>query len=133
MRKFICLAVALFLMVGNAYALSGDTHAAKVYSISIKNTTGIAKTTVIPTTSIVPLYHKIIGFDVMPYSNKTAEVFAALYDDTTTALTGEVIGESEAPSTTSAGKLYNPPVQVQSGVVVQQGSYTDLTIYFIKS
>lgn len=132
-KKTIVLAVLfVFGLVGFCYSVEAPT-AITEYSYTIRNTSGEAYGFVIPTTSIRPNVDKITGFSVIGLDPVSTENWATLYDDTTLAMSGEKLGEAEAPTGKSVNEDYRDrPKKIANGVVTQQGARTDLIVCFIR-
>lgn len=126
MKKIILALVLVMLM-----AVPASAGGSYWMTYIVKNTTGVYQTTVIPTTSIIPHYNNILGFDVMQDDvTKHSENWAAVYDETAGTLTGECLGEAEAIQNSTAGKWWYPSRVILYGVTVRQGPNTAVFVYF---
>jgi len=133
MRKILGVLVLAVLFVSLAFA-DGNPTAITEYSYEILNNSGTdALTRIIPTTSIRPGIDKIVAFEVTALPGLPgAECWAALFDDTTIAATGEKLGEKEAANGYTATERFPRPKMIANGVVSMQGVHTRLTIYFVR-
>jgi hypothetical protein len=131
MKKIVML-VVLALFAASLCFADVDTVSKKVYSYGIKNDTGSRQITEIPVTSIRPTVDKVIGYDIYPTSNETAEGYIGIFDGTNKSLSGEVFAENEALSDKGLSKLWNFGKYIFEGVVVSQGAKTQAQIYFVK-
>ena len=125
------LAICMFLAV--PVFAADELTAMTEYSYEIVNTSGTgALTSLVPITSIRPVVDKITRFEVTALDGLPgAENWAALFDDTTLACTGEKIGEMEANGGTGHWFSGPRPKKITNGVVAMQGIRTRLTIYFV--
>ena len=64
----------------------------------------------------------------------SAEAVIGIFDGTDVLLTGEKLGEREAPNTvgSSAGERFVRPKKIVNGLVVQQGAFSIAGIYFVR-
>ena len=130
MKKIVVVLLAVVFLAGVSFA--DDTIAKTVYSYGVKNTSGVALTTIIPITSIRPSVDKIIGYSIQPINGLAAESYIGLFDGTDVYLTGEVFAESEAAQAYGKSELWAYGKNVSSGVVLRQGASTQAQIYFIR-
>ena len=132
MRKTWILLGLCLLLCSKIFAVA-PFPAVIEYSYEITNETGYPSSFVIPTTSIRPNVDKITKYEILPIDNeKNSEIYIALFDDTTVAMSGEKLGEKEARDGGSAGERFIRPKKVLNGVVVRQGANTRAIIYFIR-
>lgn len=130
MKRIALSMLVLMLMVGVCFA--SDTISKDVYSYGVKNTTGVAQTTIIPTTSIRPGVDKVIGYSVTPLNKNTAECYIGVFDGTDVLLTGEVFAENEAAQGAGVAELWEFGKSISLGVVLRQGANTQAQVYFVK-
>ena len=131
MKKFLVVLVAVMLLapVAGAWTLGSDL----VYSVEIRNNTGSASSYVVPITTIRPKVDKLVGYEVMPIDgHANAECFVGIFDDTTVAMVGEILGEKESDNNGSIGEAWPRGKKIVNGIVTRQGAYTDLILYFIR-
>lgn len=136
MKKVAVVMLIVLCFGGISFAQSGDTHSQVVYTYQTINSGGTYLTTNVPTTSIRPKVDKLVGCSVQIYNAaKSMEGIAALYDSTSSDLSGEVMNESEASSANSVEWVepYLFPRYITDGVTVRQGPNTIVTIYFIRN
>lgn len=130
MRKLILL-VVMVLCIGG-YAFAENIVSINQYSVNIKNDSGDHLVTTIPVTTIRPDVDKLIGYSCVPLTTGNSETYVTVYDGTDKSLSGECLGESEV----LYGGIYENfefwPKKISEGVVVDQGAYTDVQIYFIR-
>lgn len=142
MKRILSLMLIAIMLCGSCWAL-GDTHSQYVYTYTVRNNAGTPKIQVVPVTSIRPGVDKLVGYAVLPIttlgttSTYGTENYLTLYDATSSDaipnLTGlEVIGEIEAAANTAAYELWPIPKSFTTGIIMQQGCYTQAIIYFIK-
>ena len=91
--------------------------------------------TAVPTTTIIPGRHKIIGVSVMTLTSGNTESYCSLADTVPNGVGGtvaEVIAEAEFNSTSGGTTWFPFPITVTTMLYVDQGSYTDVLIYYVR-
>jgi len=134
MKKFlVILLLCVVLFGGKAFAIEPVT-AAIVYEYDISNDSGGPLTTLIPTYAIRPNVDKIVGYTVMPTEGQVnTESYVGLYDTTSSALSGEKLGELEASDNASKNDHFIRPKKILNGVGVRQGARTTVIVFFIRT
>ncbi len=131
MKKAVLLAMVFMFICGLAFG-QGDTHQKYVYEFRVVNDAPIGKTYIIGTDVIRPKIDKLVGYRVIPITSGATETCCGLYDGTDYLLFGECFGESEAANGGSEGELWLIPKEIKEGVVVQQGAFTVVIVYFVR-
>ena len=128
--------IGLALVATSVYADSGLTRFSNNQNVKmyvIENIAATRKWTAVSTSTIVPSYNRIIGYEVCPYATAfSVDNFIALADDSTVAgvAATDVFGESEAATGSSLSKWLPYPRELSTGLVVHQGAYTYAIIYY---
>ena len=129
------IAVVLWVMfiatvASGWYETSGPSSGGSLRwkSYEIINTSGVYQITNVPTTSIIPNVHSILGFYIMPRSIN-AEIVVTLYDQTV-ATPDELIDEAEAAPNSGTGKWFSFPRKIEGQLSVRQGPNTKVVVFF---
>jgi opacity protein-like surface antigen len=130
MKKILFVAVMLLGLAGFAYA--DNVVSIDWYSVNIVNNSGDHLVTVIPTTTVRPDVDKLIGYSAIPMTNGNTETYITVYDGTDKSLSGECLGESEVASGGVDQHFEMRPKRISLGIVVDQGAYTNVQVYFIR-
>ncbi|MFA6067530.1 MAG: hypothetical protein WC810_03015 [Janthinobacterium sp.] len=132
MRKVFLMVVAIILCLSvKAYADIGESYK-YVYSYRLTNASGHSQVSVVDTTHIRPNVDKIVGWDIRPFSNASAELTIGLFDGTDALLDGECLQEAEAENNSSKEAFWPTPKRILEGLVVNQGPNTEVNIYYVR-
>jgi hypothetical protein len=133
MRKVLGLVFSAMLLTSVCFA-DAATDSKYIYTYTIRNDLGTSKVTIIPVTSIYPNdVDRIIGYSIEGDTDgASAERWIEVYDASTTALSGEVMAESEAPQHESQTVWFPSPRTIANGVAVRQGANTIAIIFFTR-
>lgn len=128
----VAILVGMFFLFQVASAdIGGDSQ--QVYSFEINNDTPNYRTTLIPVTTIRPGVDKVVGYQMLPYKNATTgELLIGLYDSIDNFLSGELLGENESAFPYGIVEWFPYPKKIQNGVVVRQGSWSTVIVYFVR-
>ncbi len=124
----------VFLILGftSLCFAADDPLAEQEYSVNIRNDRGDPLCTVIPITTIRPLVDKIKGYSCLPLTSGGTETYIGIFDGTDTTLSGECFGEDETDSVGGCKDRWPRGKKIANGVVVNQGAFTDVQIYFTR-
>lgn len=139
----ILLVVGLIFVSADSFAQMNRFNVSqKLLTVSSVNNAGSHATTDITTASVlVAGSHRILGYSVTfagtPAAGAAAvstEIYASLYDSDATTdnlTTAKLISEAEARSAGDAQFVWFPyPKEIATGIIVQQGAYTCVTVYY---
>jgi hypothetical protein len=133
-KRILALVAILIsvVMASPAFALMVNNRNIETEVYVIANTEATDLWTAVSTSTISPLYHRVIGYEICPVDSLSKENFIALADDTTVAgvASTDVFGEAEAATGQSLSKWLEYPKRLANGLVVHQGSRTYALIYY---
>lgn len=140
-KKGTRLALAFFLvmlMASSAFALY-EAPNKQVETYICTNSTGIYAVTNISTSTggsggegINPLYHRILGYGIIPYNtSKNSEFVAVMYDQLTATTESYIFDEVELGATNDkAPRMLPYPKKLTRGLSVWQGPNTVVVVYY---
>jgi hypothetical protein len=142
MKKLFVLFIALALLVGvsaPAFATAGVVSSqggggigtVKTYT-TINHAAGYTAS-LVPITTIIPGKCEIVGWHINP-TGSAYEGLASIRDAATVALAIDttIINEAEGTSTIPYDQMFPKGIQVADGIVINQGPYTSVTVYYIQ-
>jgi len=143
MKKLVVAFIALALLVGagipaafadaNVVAYGGGLSLGTLRSVTLINTdTAGYDSTIISATYIPAGKCKLLGYHANAVATNDLE---GLFDirDTSTAAAGldaSIIAENEVTAALPAGEIFPLPLNISSGICVNQGPKTSVTIYY---
>ena len=133
-KKYIVLALVVMMLFAaqSAFALYDAPNKLVHMYVCTNSAAGSAGTTNISTSTIMPSYHRILGYRIAPYNtSKGSEFWCSLYDDTGTTDYTLVFDEAEWGATSDKSPIwYAYPKKLSTGLSVQQGANTVVIIYY---
>ena len=136
-KKFLIVAfLALVLIVSsNAYGLGYRFSKDQELETYVKtNTTGVDARALVPITTIIPAYHRILGYRIAPYDTSANSQYTLGLCDSATlagAVDTTIFDEAEKSLSTSMDAEWYPyPKRLDNGLVIRQGGNTVVTIYY---
>ena len=145
MRKLFVILTVLALLGLSTVAFAapmggGGLGELKTY-VSVNNSANgtftLASTAVLGT-GLVPGKSQILGYRVnsITPSGIAGECVAALTDcaaTTTVAADSYIMSEIEDPNGIATSDIFPYPMNIQSGLVIRQGAYTVVTVYYVNT
>jgi len=133
MRKFLLLLlVCVFAYCSTANALG------RVMVFEVNNTTGDYTTNSVPTTTVIPKKHRILGIGIVPndpakHSERVAGIYDLVWDSTLGTVGGnvaELIVENEVGDNGPATDWFDYPLSLNTQIIVNQGANTTVLIFY---
>jgi len=128
--RFLLAVFLVMLMASTAYAVSDNRE---LHTYVKTNTTGAYADTAVSTSTIIPQYHRILGFTMMAKDTTlSTEWVVALYDDASGTVTeADVFDEAEFTETyQKAVRWYKYPKRLTDGLVIRQGANPVVIVYY---
>lgn len=135
----ILLVVGFVFICSDVYANGGVMNRfnqdQKILTVSSVNNAGTHSTSDITTSTVlVAGAHRILGYTVSAIAANNTEIYGTLYDSDATTdnlTTAKLVAEAESRSSGDTAQIWFPyPREITTGIIVQQGAYTCVTVYY---